>query len=253
MGSASASLVTDAERLRMRDPPPGRTLLRQSWHHLGFLHWPVDPDLVAPVLPAGLEVDTFQGHAYLGVVPFSITGLLSFHEINVRTYVHRGGREPGVWFFSLDAASRLAVAGARVTYRLPYYYAAIEMEVRGPEVATRARRLGRPARAPRAAAPPHFACRYLPTGPVAPASPGTLEMFLAERYLLYSWDGRRLRSARVHHPPYPLQPATTTDLDQTLTADAGFPVPGGPPPLCHYAARVDVAIHAPHLVRPLAP
>lgn len=233
----------------MREPP----VLRQSWQHLAFLHWEVAPDVLAPQVPRDLEIDTFEGRAFVTVVPFTIEGLLSFHEINVRTYVHRGGRDPGVWFFSLDAASRLAVAGARVAYKLPYFFARIAMQVgEGGAVTYRARRLGRPARAPRGAEPPRFACTYAPAGPAAEARPGTLEAFLVERYLLYAGDSRRLRTARVHHPPYPLQPATVTDLDQTLTLEAGLP-PSTTPPLCHYASRVDVRIDLPHRAHPLAP
>jgi uncharacterized protein YqjF (DUF2071 family) len=115
------------------------------------------------------------------------------------------------------------------------------------------RRVGRPAQAPRGADPPRFACTYAPTGPVAPARPGTLEAFLVERYGHYAWDGRRLRTARVHHVPYPLQPASVSNLDQTLTTAAGLPPLAAGPTLAHYAARVDVRIDAPHRARPLAP
>src|SRR5215510_9905294 len=153
--------ITDQERLRLRERPPGRRVMRQIWRHLGFLHWRVDPADVAALLPPGLEVDTFDGAAYVGVVPFTIpltrAGLLgapmapAFHEINLRTYVHRGGREPGVWFWSLDATSRLAVAGARLWYSLPYFAADIAMQVAageggaGETVDYRLRRRGSPA------------------------------------------------------------------------------------------------------------
>src|ERR1051325_8047853 len=118
--------VADDERLRMRAVPPKRPVMRQGWRHLAFVHWRVDAAAIAPLLPAGLEVDTFDGAAYVGIVPFTIpltrAGPLgvplapALHEINLRTYVHRAGRDPGVWFFSLDATSRLAVAGARAAY-----------------------------------------------------------------------------------------------------------------------------------------
>ena len=113
--------------------------MRQVWRHLGFLHWPIASAAIAPLLPPGLSVDTFDGVAYLGLVPFTIPlsrtprlGLPvapAFHELNLRTYVHRDGRDPGVWFFSLDAASRLAVAGARLGYHLPYFHARISLEI----------------------------------------------------------------------------------------------------------------------------
>jgi uncharacterized protein YqjF (DUF2071 family) len=249
------SQVSDEERLRLRDRPPGQRVMRQVWRHLGFLHWPVDRAAIAALLPAGLEVDCFDGAAYVGVVPFTIpltrTGPLglplapAFHEINLRTYVHRGGRDPGVWFFSLDATSRLAVAGARIGFGLPYFAADIALDEAGGSIDYRSRRRGAPA---------HFRARYQPVGAAASAAPGSLEFFLAERYLLYSRSrSGALRTARVHHAPYPLQPATATDVEQTLTQVAGLP-PGAchsPPALVHYAREVDVAIYGP--ARPESP
>ena len=244
----------------MRERPSERPIMRQIWRHLGFLHWPIAADAIARVLPPGLEVDTFDGVAYVGIVPFTISLTRAagwprvplapaFHELNLRTYVHRGGREPGVWFFSLDAASRLAVAGARVGYHLPYFYAAIAMEVAGagegagsdggkPEIDYRSRRLSKLVDA-------RFAGRYRPAGEVAPAEAGTLEFFLAERYLLYAWTGRKLRSARVFHAPYPLQSAVATDVRQTVIAAAGLTAATEAPPLVHYAREVDVQIYRP--------
>ena len=224
--------------------------MREIWRHLGFLHWPAPIDAVARLLPPGLEVDTFDGVAYVGIVPFTIplthAAFLprmplapAFHEINLRTYVHRGGRDPGVWFFSLDAASRLAVVGARAAYRLPYFYARIRMGEADGEITFDARRSS-------TAVDAHFACRYRPTGEVASAVPGSLEFFLAERYLLYAWTGRALRSARVFHRPYPLQPAVAADLDETLLTAAGLPIGGTAPALVHYAREVDVQIYRPH-------
>ena len=246
--------VTDQERLRMRERPPGRRVMRQIWRHLGFIHWRVDPADIAPLLPPGLEVDTFEGAAYVGIVPFTIpltrAGLLglpiarAFHEINLRTYVHHGGREPGVWFWSLDATSRLAVMGARIGYGLPYFAADIEMGVKasdggaGETVDYRLRRRGSPAA---------FTARYGPVGAVAPAATGSLEFFLAERYLLYARSSGGLRTARVHHAAYPLQPAAAAAVEQTLTSVAGLPARAcaGPPPLVHYAREVDVEIFGP--------
>ena len=240
---------TDAERLRVRAATGGRRLMRQVWRHLGFLHWPVASDVLAPLLPPGLDVDTFDGLAYLGVVPFTIPlsrtprlGLPvapAFHELNLRTYVHRDGRDPGVWFFSLDAASRLAVAGARVGYHLPYFHARMSMELSdGPFITYQSRRLT-------AGLTAEFSGRYRPTGPAAPAAVGSLEFFLAERYLLYAWNGRTLSTARVHHAPYPLQPAAAFDVQQSLTSAAGLPPLTAPPPLVHYAREVDVRIEGP--------
>ena len=145
-----ASDVGDDERARARERPAGRPAMRQIWQHLAFLHWPVARDAIARLLPPGLDVDVFDGAAYVGIVPFTIpltrTARLgapmapAFHEINLRTYVHRGGRDPGVWFFSLDATSRLAVAGARLAYGLPYFHADITLAETGAAVDYRSRR-----------------------------------------------------------------------------------------------------------------
>jgi uncharacterized protein len=247
---AVANDVSDDERMRARERPAGRPVMRQSWQHLGFLHWPVARDAIARLLPPGLDVDVFDGTAYVGIVPFTIpltrTGRLdvpispAFHELNLRTYVHRGGRDPGIWFFSLDATSRLAVAGARLGYGLPYFHADITLDEVGGAVDYRSRRRRSPAA---------FAARYQPTGPVAPAAPGSLEFFLAERYLLYSASERGLRTARVHHAPYPLQVAAAVDVAQTLTAAAGLPSGScAGPPLVHAAGEVDVHIFGPRRV-----
>src|SRR5262245_7454885 len=202
--------------MRVRERPDGRPVMRQIWRHLAFLHWPVAPDAMPGLLPPGLELDTFRGTAYVGIVPFTIpltrTGRLgapmapAFHEINLRTYVHRGGRDPGVWFFSLDATSRLAVAGARFWYGLPYFAADITLHDGGGWIDYRSRR--------RDATAATFVARYQPTAPAAEAAPGSLELFLAERYLLYARSRRGLRMARVHHAPYPLQPASAADVEQ---------------------------------------
>jgi uncharacterized protein YqjF (DUF2071 family) len=250
---------TDGERLRVRAPPDDRPVMRQVWRHLGFFHWPVPREAVAGLLPPGLEIDEFDGVAYVGIVPFTIPlsrsarlGLPvapAFHEANLRTYVHRGGRDPGVWFFSLEAQSRLAVAGARLGYGLPYFHARMSMEVDGaPAAPTVVYRSNRTGRGPAAA----LSCRYGPVGLPAPAATGTLELFLVERYLLYSGgrDGRPLRSARVHHAPYPLQPAAASDVRETLTSAAGLPATAGPPALAHYVREVVVDIHRPHTVAP---
>jgi uncharacterized protein len=248
---------TNDERLRARAgagvEKKTRQVMRQVWRHLGFLHWPIASAVIAPLLPSGLQVDTLDGVAYLGLVPFTIPlsrtvrlGLPvapAFHELNLRTYVHRDGRDPGVWFFSLDAASRLAVVGARLGYHLPYFHARMSMELTGgPSVEYRSRRLA-------VGLPAEFSGRYCPTGPAAEAVVGSLEFFLAERYLLYAWDGRRLSTARVQHAPYPLQPAAAFDVRQSLTSAAGLPSIVAPPPLVHYAREVDVRIESPRRVQ----
>lgn len=218
--------------------------MRQSWRELLFLHARVDPALLRPHLPPGLTVDTYEGAAYLGVVPFTmcgvrpvwsppVPGLSDFHECNVRTYVHRNGREPGVWFFSLDAANPIAVALARGLWKLPYFWAEMSLRREGDRVRYETRR-----RSGGAA----LSVAYTVEGTPAPAEPGTLEHFLAERYLLYAGDDRRLHAGRVWHTPYPLQRARVDALSQSLTDAAGVSVDAFP--LAHYAVGVDVDVFA---------
>jgi uncharacterized protein YqjF (DUF2071 family) len=226
------------------------------WHNLLFAHWRVDPAAVADLLPAGLTLDTFDGSAWVGLIPFRITGLRpwwspplpglsSFNEINVRTYVHYRGRDPGVWFFSLDANSALAVNGARWLWKLNYYRARMKVERVGATMHYQANRRNRPefaasitARIGGLLGENEFG-RPLPAGA---ALPGTLEHFLIERYILYSQMGASsLRKASVHHFPYRLRQVDLLSCDQTLTAAAGIPL--NEPP-CHVLysklARVEV-------------
>src|ERR1700752_1138850 len=128
------------DRLAIRTRPGGIRLMRQNWGKLLFMHWRLDPEILRPLIPAQLSIDTFGGRAWIGVVPFTmwgsrasflppIPGTSAFHELNVRTYVHHEG-VPGVWFFSLDAANSLAVWGARTFYHLPYFNARMRLDQR---------------------------------------------------------------------------------------------------------------------------
>jgi uncharacterized protein YqjF (DUF2071 family) len=208
------------------------------------------------LLPAGLELDTFDGKAYAGLIPFTMTGvraaltpalpwLSSFHEINLRTYVHRQGKNPGVWFFSLDASSALAVTAARAAYHLPYFHAQIELNESMQEGRTRVE-LSSTRDDPRGVTPANCRLEYGPAaGAIRPAVPGTLEHFLVERYILYAQDeGRRLYSARVNHQPYPLERAELTHLDETLLWAAGLKRSEAAP-MAHYAHEVNVRIYPP--------
>jgi hypothetical protein len=221
-------------------------MMRQDWRHLLFLHWAVPPDRLRALVPDGLDLDLFEGRAYVGLVPFTMTGvrpaglpafpgLSSFHETNVRTYVHRDGRDPGVWFFSLDAANPIAVAVARAVFHLPYFPARMRLDAGPGSVAYASRRLRvGPGRA-------DCAIRATPTGTPAPARVGTLEYFLVERYLLYASRGGRLYRGQVHHSPYPLQTAEVLEMRETLVAAAGI-ARQDEAPLAHYARGVDVEV-----------
>jgi len=247
------SVPDDTERFAATEEPDSQVLLRQNWHHLLFLHWEIPPQELQALVPAGLKIDTFDGKAYAGLVPFTMTGVRpiltpplpwvsSFHEVNVRTYVHHDGRHPGVWFFSLDASSTIVVAAARAAYHLPYFLSHIDWSVSSdavPRIDLRSHRND-----PRGLRPANAHIRYSPMeGIVNTATPGTLEFFLVERYILYAVDhSHQLYRAHVHHQPYPLQRADLLELDETLVRAAGIKRPEGAP-LRHYASEVNVKVY----------
>ncbi len=230
--------------------PDAPWLMTQSWHDLLFAHWPVDRDLLRTKVPPGLDLDLFDNQAWIGVVPFRMTNVAprgvpaiprvsAFPEVNVRTYVTIGGR-PGVYFFSLDAGSSIAVAAARWLLHLPYYTAQMAVHDDGHgEIQYSSRRTGA------GAEPAELVMRYRPAGlPIEP-QPGTLEYFLTERYCLYN-VGDRFRAYRldIHHLPWKLQPAEATIDLNTMTVAAGIRLPSMAP-LLHFSKRQDMLAWAP--------
>jgi uncharacterized protein len=222
--------------------PDGPWLQGQTWLDLLFAHWPVPVEVLRAAVPAALPIDTFDASAWVGITPFEVAGLRlhgtppvpgvsRFPETNVRTYTTVDGK-PGIWFLSLDADSRLAVAGARRTYRIPYHRADMAIERAGGEIRYRTVRADGRA---------ELVARYRPDGAVFTAQPGTLEHFLTERYCLYTLDERhRVLRADIHHPPWPLQTAVGDLARNTMTAPYGIELRGEP--LLHFAARQDVVI-----------
>ncbi|NDJ35504.1 MAG: DUF2071 domain-containing protein [Chloroflexi bacterium] len=224
-------------------PMPERPwAMRQTWSELLFAHWEVPVDALAALIPRGLPLDTYEGRAYIGVVPFRMSWvrprslpyapLLSFFpELNLRTYIDRDGK-PGVFFFSLDAASPVAVMIARRWYNLPYFNAQMVIERPFPNTV----RYGSE-RIHRGAAPAQFRADYGPTGPVYRAQPGTLDYWLTERYCLYTADQQRQRyRAEIQHVQWPLQAARARIDHNTLTDWIGLPLQGDP--ILHYAERI---------------
>ncbi len=219
-------------------------VLRMTWEQLLFAHWPVPAAPLQAMLQPDLELDTFDGQAWIGVVPFRMTntaprfcpvlpGLGNFLELNVRTYV-RYRDKPGVWFFSLDATSWLGVRGARMTYYLPYFDAMIAATRTGQRIHYRSERTDwRTAAA-------SLEMEYEPIGPVRLAKPGTLEHWLTERYRLYAQTpGGRLVYGEVEHEPWPLQPAEAVIHKLDMTAWMGLDLPSSAP-LLHYAEAIPV-------------
>lgn len=246
----------DIDRITPTQRPQDRVVMRQKWKNLLFLHWQVDPDILRALVPAELDLDLFEGKAYVGLVPFTMTGvrpvwsppikpISDFHETNVRTYVHLNGEAPGVWFFSLDAASSLAVRIARTVWHLPYFRAQMSMRPypvsANDTVQYDSQRLWPEPKAAR------VSVNYTPCGTPSPATPGTLEHFLAERYLLYARRNGIFYRGQVHHVPYPLQTARVDNLEETMLAAAGLSkLHPDHAPLVHYASEVDVWIYQLH-------
>lgn len=226
-------------------------IMRQSWRDLLFAHWPVEAAALRPLVPRQLTLEEHGGSAWVGLTPFlmkgvrprmlpPVPGASRFPEMNLRTYVRMSGR-PGIWFFSLDAASRLAVLGARAIYRLPYFHARMEVvEEEGGWVRYRSRRRARPHE--RRA---EFAGRYRPIGEIFEPEPGTLEHFLVERYALYAEPARgRVLRGEIHHRPWRLRPAEVEVERNTVPAAHGIGV-SGRDPLLHFAARQDTLVWPP--------
>ena len=228
----------------------GPWVMAQSWHDLLFAHWPVNAAVMRPLLPPQLQVDTFEGSAWLAVVPFRMTGvrlrgtpalpwLSAFPELNVRTYVKCDGK-PGVWFFSLDAGNALAVAIARAWFHLPYFHARMVCRVQEGWIHYQSDRTHPEAHAG------SLDGRYRPIGEVFSSRRGTLECFLTERYCLYTTDGRgRIIRGEIHHPPWQLQRAEAELAHNSMAESLGVALVSRP--LLHFARRQDVLVWAPRL------
>ena len=244
--STSNFINRDAPRQR----PDGPVVMRPNWRELLFLHWDFAPEWVQGLLPDGLQVDTFDGRAYVGLVPFRMEAVRpnwtpnlgrfgrfydTFAELNVRTYVVCDG-VPGVWFFSLDAASALATIAARLWFGLPYFKARMSSHVaRDGTIRYWSKRLWP------APLPAICSATYRPQGAVFHAQSGTLEEFLVERYVLYSARRGCLFRGRVHHAPYPLQNAQLFNLRENCLAAAGLARPDVAPHIL-YSPGVDVEV-----------
>ena len=219
--------------------------MRQRWNNLLFLHWPVDPALIRPHLPAGLHADLFDEKAWLGVVPFAMervhpVGLPPlpwiswFLELNVRTYVHDASGRPGVWFFSLDCNQPVAVEAARRFFHLPYHHARMNAVGRNGEVVCASRRKS---------SEKISRFRYQLPVHAGPAREHSLEWFLVERYLLFTSDrAGNIRSGRVHHRPYRIQEAECSQWSSVPIEDDGLGRMDGPPVSMLVAEPVDVRI-----------
>ena len=218
-------------------------LLRMEWRDVSFLHWPVEPSVIAPTLPDGLTVDTKDGQAWLGVVPFEMADIRprgspigrSFGELNLRTYV-TDGETPGVYFYNLDADDRLSVVLARRLFELPYYRASMRLWRSDEGVRFRSRRTDD--RAPSA----DFDATYGPVDGAEPhrPAPQSLESFLVSRYRFYvADDAGTIYYADIGHDPWPLQEGRVVVRENDLSVANGFDRPPGDP-VVYYSPGIDV-------------
>lgn len=217
------------DRMTIRERPVGPALLHQIWDKLLFMHWQVPVEALRPLIPPCLGIDTHQGVAWIGVAPFTIRDsrpsfvpplpwLKSFHEVNVRTYVHLDG-VPGVWFFSLDATSRVAVTAARTFFHLPYHVADITIEEEDRRVNYHSVRREHDF-------PGELSATWTPSPEVRHAEPGSLEFFWVERYCLYSAFEDTLYRARIFHEPWPLRDVPLAHYGTSLLEPLGVDLAG---------------------------
>jgi uncharacterized protein YqjF (DUF2071 family) len=217
-------------------------MLWQKWHDLLFAHWPLPAETLRPLIPAPLILDTFEGQAWIGVVPFRMTGirprympplpwLSAFPELNVRTYVTRDNK-PGVFFMSLDATNVIANRLARKFFCLPYKDAAMQLVFKDGWIHYSSERTDKDQTRAR------FEGRYQPTGDVYRSIPGTLDHWLTERYCMYPVDPQgRVYRGNIHHPPWPLQPARAEIAVNTMTEPLGIRLPDTAP-LLHFSREI---------------
>ncbi|WP_232380776.1 YqjF family protein [Leptospira ainlahdjerensis] len=227
--------------------PETKPFMVQYWEELAFLHWEVPKEFLEEVLPKELEVDIFEGKAYIGLVPFRMKGVRPiylpplpwisyFPELNVRTYV-KNGEKQGVYFFSLDAGNRLVVEIARKFFHLPYLNAKMFFRrEKGQKEFFSSRKDAR-------AKPAEFYARYEPISEIYQTKRGTLENWLTERYCLYSKDPKgRIYRGEVHHIPWPLQKGECRIYKNEILQSYGIPI-AGEDPLVHYSDSIQVLLY----------
>jgi uncharacterized protein len=223
--------------------------MHQRWNNLLFLHWPIDPLLLRPLIPDDLAIDTFEGTAWIGITPFhledlrppmlpALPGLSAFNELNLRTYVLHNGT-PGIWFFSLDASKLLPAMAARIFFMLPYFKASIRFQ-EGEDLFSFS--LNRPG-----ARPAKFKANWRTGSRLRAPDTESLAFFLVERYCCFAVEGRSIYQIRIYHHPWILNDAEATVEESTMVGSLGVPEPVSEP-LCHFSRSLDVEVWAPHRV-----
>jgi uncharacterized protein YqjF (DUF2071 family) len=239
--------VVNSTRLGVCPFEIDRPAMLHRWDSVTFLHWSCPPPVVQQLLPPSLSVDTFDGRAWVGLVPFFMEVTVPhvpvmpwvsrFCETNVRTYARDASGRTGVWFLSLDAARLGAVVTARATYRMPYFWSAMRLTRTASTIAYSCAR--------RWPGPGARSEVVVDIGePYAAGELTALDHWLTARFLLFSMTGRRQRIARASHRPWPLHRATARAWRDELVAAAGLPAPAEPP-VVHYSPGVDVRVGRP--------
>ena len=247
--SRSNMNIDISERLQPRSRPDRRPVGHQRWRQLSFIHWRVTAESLQPLVPAPLEIDTYDGDAWLGLVPFymshvrpwwspTLPWISRFCETNLRTYVHHRGRQPGVWFFSLEAARLLPVLVARTVWKLNYHWAKMNINRQQNLIQYASQRFSK-----HHPASLRLSVEIDPEPLTSPTSDyeTSLEFFLAERYLLYTESANGIRRGQVHHHPYPLQRARVVTMQESIRVAAGCPVTDAPDHVL-FSEGVDVEI-----------
>jgi uncharacterized protein YqjF (DUF2071 family) len=233
------------DRLSIRERPDRLNIGQMTWGKLLFMHWKLPVETLRRAVPAQLSIDTYEGDAFVAVTPFTMWGMRAsflpavpgfseMHELNVRTYVHYKGT-PGVYFLSLDAASTIAVMGARTFFLLPYFTAEMSLKQDGKQIVYHSRRTH--ADAPAAS----FDAAWKIGDALGESTPGSLEFFLTERYCFYTTSHERVYQCRIHHAPWRLRAAEVSSYKSTMIESHDLPTPQGKP-LLHYSEELTVDV-----------
>lgn len=234
------------DRLAMRGRPEGEPIIRQNWEDLLFLHWPIDPAELRPLIPPHLEIDTFDGKAWIGLTPFRLTGLRVsvlpqvpglnvFEEMNVRTYVHHHGK-PGIWFFSLDASKLVPALAARLFFALPYFPANIDFSNSGGRFSFLLNRTAGPNAS--------FRADWRTGVRLRDPDVESLAFFLVERYCFFSVQETAVQMTRIYHHPWILDEAVVGSCESHMLQGLGLTEPTDPP-IAHFSKFLDVEIWPP--------
>ena len=234
------------DRLAMRGRPEGEPILHQRWESMLLLHWPIIPDILRPLIPPALELDTYEGRAWIGITPFHLEdvrpsalpafpGLSSFHELNVRTYVMHNGL-PGIWFLTLDASKLIPMVAARVFFMLPYYKASIRFLQTGETFAFNLRRT--------VPVPAEFRVAWRRGLRLRDPALESLGFFLTERYCAFAVNNTELYSIRTYHHPWILDEAEVELRHSSMISSLGIPEPTTAP-LAHFSASMEMETWAP--------